>query len=122
MQWPLLRVAVIEPSMIPAVCPGDWLVVLRAGRPARIRPGYLVIAINPQDPGMLLVKRAIRRQEGGWWLGSDNPYAGAVDSGRFGPVPDRLIVGRVLFRYWPLRRGGERPRHPRGRGGRGRLA
>jgi hypothetical protein len=42
--------------------------------------------------------------EGGWWLQSDNPAAGAVDSGRFGPVPEEKIVGRVLVRYWPLRR------------------
>jgi hypothetical protein len=27
-----------------------------------------------------------------------------VDSARFGVVPDELIEGRVLFRYWPLRR------------------
>ena len=38
---------------------------------------------------------------GGWWLESDNPAAGAVDSNRFGPVPEELIVGRVLVRYWP---------------------
>jgi hypothetical protein len=35
---------------------------------------------------------------GGWWLESDNPGAGAVDSRRFGPVP--AVEGRVLFRYW----------------------
>ena len=40
----------------------------------------------------------------GWWLASDNPLAGAVDSARFGPVPAELIVARVLFRYWPIRR------------------
>jgi nickel-type superoxide dismutase maturation protease len=104
-QWPVFRVAVIEPSMIPAVYPGDWLLVLRARHPARIRPGRLVIAINPEKPDMLLVKRAARRADDGdgWWLTSDNPYAGAVDSSRFGPVPDGLIVGRVLARYWPFR-------------------
>jgi hypothetical protein len=53
---------------------------------------------------MLIVKRAARRQDGGWWLESANPAAGAVDSARFGAVPDALIEGRVLVRYWPLRR------------------
>jgi nickel-type superoxide dismutase maturation protease len=103
-QWPFFRVAVIEPSMVPAVYPGDWLLVLRIRRPDRIRPGSLVIAINPEDKDMLLIKRAARRADGGWWLASDNPYAGAVDSERFGPVPGRLIIGRVLARYWPTRR------------------
>jgi hypothetical protein len=46
---------------------------------------------------------------GGWWLESDNPAAGAVDSNHFGPVPEELIVARVLFRYWRPRRVGSRP-------------
>jgi nickel-type superoxide dismutase maturation protease len=106
MRWPLWRVAVAERSMEPALRPGDWLLVrrgLRAGRPPRIRPGQVVIARHPGDPGLLLVKRAARPGPGGWWLASDNPDAGAVDSRHFGPVPPGLIEGRVLLRYWPLR-------------------
>jgi nickel-type superoxide dismutase maturation protease len=99
--WPLLRVEVAEQSMLPALRPGDWLL---ARRTRRIRPGQVVLAWHPSRPGFLLVKRAARRVEGGWWLQSDNPAAGAVDSGRFGPVPEEKIVGRVLVRYWPLRR------------------
>jgi nickel-type superoxide dismutase maturation protease len=108
MRWPLWRVAVVERSMQPALRPGDWLLVRRSarpGRPPRIRPGQVVIARHPGDPGMLLVKRAARRERAGWWLASDNPGAGAVDSRSFGPVPDALIVGHVLARYWPPRRG-----------------
>ncbi|MBV9384041.1 MAG: S26 family signal peptidase [Streptosporangiaceae bacterium] len=89
--------------MVPALRPGDWLL---ARRTRRIRPGQIVLARNPANPGMLLVKRAARRVRGGWWLESDNPGAGAVDSRRFGPVPDALIVGRVLARYRPPRRAG----------------
>jgi nickel-type superoxide dismutase maturation protease len=100
-QWPLFRVAVAERSMEPALMAGDWLLVIRC---ARIRAGHIVIARNPEMTDMLLVKRAGRRVDGGWWLESDNPGAGAVDSRRFGPVPDRLVIGRVLARYWPLRR------------------
>ena len=48
---------------------------------------------------MLLVKRAAWLEPGGWWLDSDNPRAGAVDSSRFGPVPLELVEGRVLCRY-----------------------
>ena len=83
MRWPLLRVKVAERSMEPALRPGDWLLVRRT---RRIRRGQIVLARHPGQPGMLIVKRAARRVDGGWWLESDNPDAGAVDSRRFGPV------------------------------------
>jgi nickel-type superoxide dismutase maturation protease len=102
MRWPLWRVAVAERSMEPALQPGDWLIVrrgVRPGRPPPVRPGQLVVARHPGSPGLLLVKRAARRERSGWWLSSDNPGAGAVDSRAFGPVPPSLIEGRVLLRY-----------------------
>ena len=83
-RWPVLRVAVAEESMTPALRPGDWLLAWRTGR---VRPGQVVLAWHPQRPGFLLVKRVAWREDGGWWLASDNPGAGAVDSARFGPVP-----------------------------------
>jgi nickel-type superoxide dismutase maturation protease len=104
MRWPLWRVAVAERSMEPALRPGDWLLVrrsMRAGHPPRIRPGQIVIARHPGEPGLLLVKRAARREQAGWWLESGNPGAGAVDSRSFGAVPPGLIEGRVVLRYWP---------------------
>jgi nickel-type superoxide dismutase maturation protease len=107
MRWPLWRVAVAERSMEPGLRPGDWLLVrrpVRAGWPPRVRPGQLVIARHPAWPGMLLVKRAARREPAGWWLESDNTGVGEVDSRTFGAVRPELIVGRVLLRYWPLRR------------------
>ena len=99
--WPLLRVAVAEQSMLPALHPGDWLL---ARRTSRVRPGQVVLAWHPERPDFLLVKRVAWRENGGWWLASDNPAAGAVDSARFGPVPDEKIVAVVLVRYWPVRR------------------
>ena len=105
--------------MEPALRPGDWLLVWRglrtrhpaAGgaracpiRPVRVRSGQVVIARHPAMPGMLLVKRAAWLESGGWWLTSDNPGAGGVDSFRFGLVPPDLIEGRVLMRYWRSRR------------------
>jgi nickel-type superoxide dismutase maturation protease len=107
-RWPIWRVTVAERSMEPALRPGDWLLVrrgIRSGRPPRIRPGQIVVARHPGQPGMLLVKRAGHREPGGWWLNSDNPAAGAVDSRQFGPVRPELIQGRVLVRYRRERRG-----------------
>ncbi len=102
MHGPFLRVKVAERSMLPALRPGDWLLVRRT---RRIRPGQIVLARHPGQPAMLIVKRAARRVPDGWWLESDNPAAGAVDSRRFGAVPAALIEGRVLARYWRPRSG-----------------
>ena len=96
MPWPIWRVKVTERSMEPALRPGDWLLALRT---RRIRPGQIVLARHPGRPELLLVKRAAVHPAGGWWLASDNPAAGAVDSTRFGAVPVPLIEGRVLARY-----------------------
>jgi hypothetical protein len=87
--------------MEPALCPGDWLLAWRTGQ---VRPGQVVLAWHPKRPGFLLVKRVAWEETGEWWLASDNPGAGAVDSARFGPVPRDGIVAVVLLRYWPLRR------------------
>ncbi len=102
MHWPITRVKVAERSMEPALRPGDWLLVRRT---RRIRPGQVVLARHPGKPDLLLVKRATRPADGGWWLESDNKDAGAVDSRRFGAVPGSLIEGRVLLRYWRHRTG-----------------
>ena len=96
---PLLRVAVSEHSMVPALRHGDWLIALRT---RRIRPGQIVLAEHPERPGFLLVKRADRRTASGWWLGSDFADApGVTDSRHFGPVAPERVVGPVLARYWP---------------------
>jgi nickel-type superoxide dismutase maturation protease len=102
MRWPLTRVAVAERSMEPALRPGDWLLVRRT---RRVREGQIVLARHPGQPDLLIVKRAGRKVEGGWWLESDNPAVPAVDSRRFGAVPPALIEGRVLLRYWRPRAG-----------------
>jgi nickel-type superoxide dismutase maturation protease len=92
-------VEVTGESMLPALRPGDWLLA-RTG--ARITAGSVVVARHPREAGLLIVKRAARRDPGGWWLESDNQRAaGRQDSWDFGVVPDDLIVGRVVLRYWP---------------------
>jgi nickel-type superoxide dismutase maturation protease len=100
--WPILRVKVAERSMEPALRPGDWLLVRRT---RRVRAGQIVLARYPGRPDLLIVKRAARRVDGGWWLDSDNPGAAAVDSRHFGAVPVSLIEGRLLARYWRPRPG-----------------
>jgi hypothetical protein len=51
---------------------------------------------------LLVVKRAVRRVTGGWWLAGDNPY-GSDDSASYGAAD---VLARVVWRYWPPRRFG----------------
>lgn len=98
----LMAVAVAGESMAPALRPGDWLLVRRG---TRVAEGDVVVARHPGRAEQLIVKRATRRTDGGWWLESDNQGAsGRQDSWDFDAVPENLIVGRVVARYWPLSR------------------
>lgn len=110
--------------MFPGIVPGDWLLVDPTTR-RWPRPGSVVVFREP-DSGTLAIKRVLARAgervpfNGGYialqtdeaWLQADASVAIAdeagfgppIDSDRFGPVPVELLVGRVWFRYGPLRR------------------
>jgi nickel-type superoxide dismutase maturation protease len=90
-------------SMLPALRPGDCLLV--AAR-ARIRAGDIVAARHPLVRDLVLVKRVARRAGAGWWLLSDNAAKGLDDSRAFGVLPDSCVLGRVVLRYYPFRRRG----------------
>ena len=111
MRWPLWRAKVADRSMEPTLRPGDLVLLVRpvrADRPTRVRVGQIAVARQPGAEDRLLIKRVILAGPDGWFLDSDNPGAGAVDSWRFGAVPASLVEGRLLCRYWP-------PRWPRPR-------
>ncbi|GIF72727.1 S24/S26 family peptidase [Asanoa siamensis] len=91
----LFAVLVRGPSMAPTMRDGDALLVLRGGRP--IRPGDVVVASFRARPDLLVVKRAVRPQDGGWWLRGDNEFV-TDDSRAYGVAEVR---GRVVARYWP---------------------
>jgi nickel-type superoxide dismutase maturation protease len=98
MRKPPLRAVVVQgDSMLPALRPGDCLLVLLGGR---ARVGDIVVAHRPHVPALQLVKRVARREPGGWYLLSDNPAAGLDDSRAFGAIPESELIGRVLFRYY----------------------
>jgi phage repressor protein C with HTH and peptisase S24 domain len=90
-------VLVQGPSMAPALRHGDCLLVSRR---ARVRPGDVVVARFRTRPDLLVVKRAVRPYDGGWWLESDNEFV-TDDSRAYGAAD---VVGRAVFRYLPLRR------------------
>src|SRR5262245_31052509 len=119
--------------MVPAVQPGDWLIVnpLASRWPPR---GAVVVFREPLGE-TLAIKRvaALSGDEvpfaGGYlnlapgeaWLTADADEQAAasvgsgppIDSQRYGPVALDGVVGRVLFRYWPFRRVGRIGRAPR---------
>jgi phage repressor protein C with HTH and peptisase S24 domain len=82
------------PSMAPTLRSGD-LILARSTTSAR--PGDVVVARFRGRPDLLVVKRAVRPEAGGWWLVSDNEFT-SDDSRAYG-VAD--VVGRVIVRYWP---------------------
>jgi signal peptidase I len=116
----------IEGSMLPAIAPGDWLLV---DPTVRRWPGVgSVVLFREPDGGELAVKRVAAgpgarvRFAGGflvlapdeaWLLADATPgiageagFGPPIDSNRYGPVPRSLLVGRVVFRYGPRGRVG----------------
>jgi phage repressor protein C with HTH and peptisase S24 domain len=63
--------------MVPTLRDGDTVVV-RHGAP--VTPGDVVLATYRSMPGRYVLKRAIRAQDDGWWLASDNAAAGGDSS------------------------------------------
>jgi signal peptidase I len=112
--------------MLPAIAPGDWLLVDPTVR-RWPRRGSVVVVREP-DSGELAIKRVAGRPgdrvpfadgylmlaEDEAWLLSDADeettraagFGPPIDSRTYGPVPVELLVGRAWFRYAPLRRMG----------------
>jgi nickel-type superoxide dismutase maturation protease len=82
--------------MSPALLPGDHLLAAAWLRP---RPGDVVLARDPDQPGRVLVKRVAAVDRAGVELRGDRPEANVRDSRVFGRVPRRLILGRVVWRH-----------------------
>lgn len=80
--------------MVPALRHGDRVLV-RHG--AQIRAGDVVLARFRTMPERLVLKRAVRPQDGGWWLASENSFAGG-DSEVHG-VAD--VIAKVSWVFGP---------------------
>jgi len=80
--------------MAPTLRSGDQVLIRRG---PRAHPGDVVVARFRANPDLVVAKRAVREQDGGWYVSSDNPYA-ASDSAVHGTAD---VIGRVVLRYWP---------------------
>jgi phage repressor protein C with HTH and peptisase S24 domain len=92
---PLFAVLVHGPSMAPALRHGDALLVRRGAR--SVRGGDVVVARFRARPDLVVVKRAVRAMDDGWWVRGANDLA--TDDSRTYGVAD--VLGRVVLRYWP---------------------
>ena len=79
------------------------------GESIRLGEGSLFIdSHHVYEPYLRGLPANLGLDELSWTLGDDDFFvmgdnrAHSVDSRKFGPVPLRNIVGRVLFRLWPL--------------------
>jgi nickel-type superoxide dismutase maturation protease len=97
---PLLSVVVVGDSMRPTLHEGDHLLACRIDDPTALRPGDVVVVRRPDRPDLVLVKRIVRREDEGWSVRGDNEGR-SDDSRTFGPVPDALVLARVVLRWWP---------------------
>src|SRR5437879_4636659 len=100
---PLRRFVVAETSMRPSLEPGDRVLV-SWWHP--LRPGDIVVVRDPERHLTFGVKRiASINADGSVVVRGDSPNV-SRDSRDYGPVPRRLIIGRVVFRYLPAERRG----------------
>ena len=98
---PVRRVEVAGDSMLPALEPGDRLLVLRR----RARVGDVVAVVDPRRPDRTMVKRVAARGPEGVTVLGDNPAA-STDSRLLGPVAAAVVRGRAVYRYFPVERRG----------------
>ena len=84
--------------MEPTLRAGDRVLIRYGASP---QPGRLVVVRLPARP--VSVKRAVRREPGGWWVAADNATRG-VDSREVGVIPDADVIACVVCRAWPLSR------------------
>jgi signal peptidase I len=116
--------------MAPAILAGDWL-LLDPTVTRWPRRGSVVVFREPENSGLAVKRIAagpgdrvafadgyLVLAEDEAWLLSDASrevtalagFGEPIDSRQYGPVPVDLLVGRVWFRYGPLRRVGRIPR------------
>jgi phage repressor protein C with HTH and peptisase S24 domain len=90
--------------MEPALIAGDRLLLVP---PVRLRPGHVVAVADPRDARHLLVKRVTSIDRGHRLVvvEGDNPDK-STDSRVFGPVDQKALMGRAVYRYAPRARSG----------------
>ena len=85
-------------SMVPRLKAGDLIFLQKT---QKLKVGQIAIAQRPDRPNLLVIKRVKAVTKNGYWLEGDN-QSESDDSRIFGEVDKNLILGKFIFRYWPL--------------------
>ncbi len=85
-------------SMQPQLRAGDLIFLLKT---QKLKVGQIAIAKRPDRPNLLVIKRVKAITKKGYWLEGDN-QSESDDSRIFGEVDKDLILGKYIFKYWPL--------------------
>jgi nickel-type superoxide dismutase maturation protease len=97
-RWPIGWFVVADTSMLPSLRPRDRVLVWCW---SRLGVGDAVVVRDPESRSTLLVKRVNNiATDGSLLVSGDNPNV-SRDSRHFGPVPRRLVIGRVIWRHRP---------------------
>jgi SOS-response transcriptional repressor LexA len=94
-------VRVVGPSMTPTLRDGDAVLVRRT---TAVRAGDVVLATFADLPDRFVVKRAVRRDGDGWWVASDNQFAGGDSVSHGAATVHARAVLRIPAGPGPLRR------------------
>gem|GEM_PF-156353 len=89
------RLEIAGLSMVPEYAPGDRVIVRKTHQ---LAVGDVVAVRDPDEPDRYLVKRVVALERRAIRVEGDNTGA-SRDSRHFGPVPEALVVGRVVGRY-----------------------
>ena len=93
--WRWGSVAVAGDSMAPTYISGDWLIVRWGGR---YKVGEVVLVEREDRPGVFLVKRLVRIDDGEFWVQGDNKSS-STDSRQWGAITSKEVLGKVVFRF-----------------------
>ena len=85
-------------SMMPQLKAGDLIFLLKT---QKLKVGQIAIAKRPDRQNLLVIKRVKAVTKNGYWLEGDNSSE-SDDSRIFGEVDKGLVLGKLIFRYWPL--------------------
>lgn len=91
--------------MEPTLSPGDRVLVRKVRAPSKALVGTVVVAKDPRGGQTLVIKRVHAIGEESVTLLGDNP-ASSTDSRTLGDFPLRELVGKVVYRYFPVTRAG----------------